>query len=285
MKALVTGSAGFIGSQVAHTLDSAGYEVYGLDLAAGTDVRRDMDSVPAADLVVHCAAVVGGRKVMDWSPLDHAFNLETDAAFFRWARSARPHRIVYFSSSCAYPAQLGGVKGRLLKEDDISFRHPRWPDQLYGWAKLTGELLAQTAGDAGIPVSIVRPFSVYGPGMREGFAVRGFLGQIQRRADPVEIWGSADQTRDYIHVADVADAVLAVASQGIDGPVNLGTGRATSLTDLVTMMGHAAGYAPAVKVATAMPAGFPWLVADATLLNSFCPPKIQIEDYLAQVLA
>ena len=180
-----------------------------------------------------------------------------------------------------------GQQGYLLREQDISWPPGPdcWPDKLYGWTKLTGELMAATARDAGIPVSVVRPFSVYGPGMNDGFAVRGFLEQVQRRADPIEIWGNAGQVRDYIHADDVAGAVLAMIGQGVDGPVNLGTGRGTMLLDLAGMMATAAGYKPQVKVDPGMPAGVPVLVADTTRLNEFYTPQIAIEDYLAGVLA
>jgi nucleoside-diphosphate-sugar epimerase len=285
--ALVTGHLGFIGTHVAAAVADAGYKVTGLDIADGPahDARnyfRSHASCIRYDLVVHCAAVVGGRKVMDWTPLDHAANLEIDAALFQWAARTKPGRVIYFSSSCAYPSAWWGKP--FLHEPDIDLYHPQWPDKLYGWTKLTGELLAETVRGEGIPVSVVRPFSVYGPGMKEGFAVRGFLEQIQRRADPVEVWGDAGQVRDYVHVSDVANAVVAMVEQGIDGPVNLGTGRGTSLAELVALMGKAAGYEPQVKVNTALPAGVQSLVADATLLRSFCPPQVVLEDYLAQAV-
>ena len=284
--ALVTGSSGFIGSHVVKALLREGYVVTHLDLASHMpyDAReyfRDED-VPF-DLVVHTAAVVGGRKVMDWTPLQHAANLSIDAELFQWAARTKPGRVVYFSSSCAYPVLLGGP-GWQLRENHINLRRPQWPDKLYGWTKLTGELLAQTVRNAEVQVSVVRPFSVYGPGMREGFAVRGFLEQIRCRADPVEVWGDAGQVRDYIHVSDVAAAVVAMAEQGIDGPVNLGTGRGTSLAELVALMGKAAGYEPGIKVNTALPAGVQSLVADATLLRSFCPSRVALEDYLAEAV-
>jgi len=283
MKALVTGDKGFIGSHVASELKSRGYEVHGYDLVDDRDVRN-LRGGSRYDLIIHCAAVVGGRRVMDWTPLEHAVNLAIDAALFQYAHRIRAGRVVYFSSSCAYPAILGAINGRKLAEGDINLAQPRWPDQLYGWTKLTGELLAQTAREAGVPVSVVRPFSVYGPRMREGFAVRGFLEQVQRRKDPVSVWGNADQVRDYIHVADVAKAVATVAEQHIDGPVNLGTGVGTSLAELVAMMSEAAGYAPTVEVNRDMPAGYPYLVADAKLLHTFCPPRMALETYLAEVL-
>jgi nucleoside-diphosphate-sugar epimerase len=209
--------------------------------------------------------------------------LEIDAALFQWAERVKPGRVVYFSSSCAYPAVLGTVAGRRLSEDDIDLHNPRWADGLYGWAKLTGELLAETTRAAGVPVSVVRPFSVYGPGVKEGFAVRGFLDQVRRRADPIEVWGNHQQVRDYVHVTDVAAAVVAMIEQGIDGPVNLGTGIGTSLWELAAMTASAAGYGPDIKTDHAMPAGYPYLVADPSLLREFCPPEIHLEDFFGEV--
>ena len=288
MKALVTGGAGFIGRRIATAMESTGHDVTVLDTASKVPIdARDYfrHTNTRYDAVVHCAAVVGGRRVMDWTPIRHAQNLAIDAALFEWAERTRPGRVVYFSSSCAYPVVLG-QPGRLLREDDISWPPGPdvMPDKLYGWTKLTGELMAATAADAGIPVSVVRPFSVYGRDMNDGFAVRGFLEQIQRRADPVEIWGDAGQIRDYIHVNDVAAAVLAVIEEGADGPVNLGTGRGTSLTELMGIMSAAAGYAPQVKVAEDMPAGVPSLVADNARLREFYTPAVALDDYFAETL-
>jgi UDP-glucose 4-epimerase len=293
VRALVTGGAGFIGTRMTAALHEAGYSVTGVDVAdrySPLDCREFFRQDTARyDLVVHCAAVVGGRRKIAWTPLEHAANLEIDAALFAWAQRTRPGRVVYFSSSCAYPVDLARapVPGH-LHEDDI--RWPpwvgMWPDELYGWTKLTGELLARTAQSAGVPVSVVRPFSVYGDPaqMNDGFAVRGFMEQVQRKADPVVIWGDDRQTRDFIHVDDVCAATAAMAWQGIGGPVNLGTGRGTSLRELATMMGRAAGYEPGIKVDGSMPAGVMRLVADASRLREFYEPAVVLEDWLAQVL-
>jgi nucleoside-diphosphate-sugar epimerase len=290
MRALVTGSSGFIGRHIARALDAAGYSVMAADIREGFDVRYSMGDLicmPAYyDVVVHCAAVVGGRRVMDWTPVKHAANLAIDAALFQWAQTARPARLIYFSSSCAYPAALG-QPGRVLREDDISWPPGpgMMPDKLYGWVKLTGELLALTAAEAGVPVSIVRPFSVYGPGMNDGFAVRGFLEQVRCHADPLEIWGDDQQARDYIHVRDVAQAVLAIITQGVDGPVNLGTGRATSLRALARMMLAAGGQVAEIKVDPGMPAGVPSLVADTRRLHGFHVPQTSLEAGIRGLMA
>ena len=291
MRILVSGSAGFIGGHLVRSFADAGHDVTGIDIRArySEDVRdffRDDCCGNPFDLVVHCAAVVGGRRVVAGSPLDHAQNLEIDAALFAWAHRTRPGRVIYFSSSCAYPVWVA-VGRRDLREDDIRWppRMGMMPDELYGWTKLTGEFLANTTRDAGVPVSIVRPFSVYGPGMNDGFAVKGFADQVRKRADPIGIWGNADQVRDFIHVSDVCAAVLKIAELGIDGPVNLGTGRGTSLRELATMMAAAAGYTPGIKVNTALPAGVPRLVADPARLREFHIPVVTLEDYLRKLFA
>jgi nucleoside-diphosphate-sugar epimerase len=284
--ALVTGAEGFIGSHVAAALTGAGYSVLGIDTAGPHPLdARDYfrNGSGRFDLVVHCAAQVGGRKVIDWTPIAHAVNLELDAALFGWAARNLPGRVVYFSSSCAYPARLGGI-GVALDEDDIDLTNPEWPDGLYGWAKLTGELLAATARQAGVPVTVVRPFSVYGPGVREGFALRGFCDQARNHADPFIIWGDDSQVRDYIDARDVAAAGLALAAAGVDGPVNLGTGHGTSLRELAGQVCVAAGYSPAVKVDGSLPAGYRSLVADVTRLGKVFTPARQLDDYLREVL-
>ena len=106
--ALVTGSAGFVGRHMTKALAERGYSVWGIDIAnpSGIDCRRWFDQYwgESFALVVHCAAVAGGRTTIDGAPLLLAVeDLSIDAALFRWALKARPGRIVAFSSSAAYP--------------------------------------------------------------------------------------------------------------------------------------------------------------------------------------
>ena len=122
-KVLVTGSSGFIGPHLVTTFADRGYEVGEIDIAHPHnpfDARQFFKGRgPDVDVVIHAAAVVGGRKKVVGSPLDHAENLEIDAAMFQWARENRPGRVVYFSSSCAYPVNQQREKNQ-LHEDDIS---------------------------------------------------------------------------------------------------------------------------------------------------------------------
>lgn len=300
MKALVTGSAGFIGSAVVAKLADAGHEVMGLDIAYGTPTRTtqaqaSLHSVSGMDargyfrhgevrfdVVVHCAVQVVTVADKASAGAQVAANLEIDAALFQWAARTQPGRLVYFSSSCVYPADR--TNRTRWQEPAVSLNYPERPDGLYGWAKLTGEQFATELAKI-VPVTVVRPFSVYGPGVKEGFAVRGFADQAKKRADPVIIWADDQQTRDYIHVTDVAAAVVALIREGFDGPVNLGTGRATTLRELAVMIASIEGYQPRFEVARRMPAGVPYLVADPSRLRKVCEPRVSLDSGLAEVMA
>jgi nucleoside-diphosphate-sugar epimerase len=284
MKILVTGSAGFIGSHVVAAAESAGHDVDSWDITDGRDARHLALRPVAVDAVVHCAATTVTSAAKALPGLAVAGNIEIDAAVFRWAALHRPGRFVYLSSSCAYPAVLHVADVR-LHEQDIDLRRPQWPDGLYGWAKLTGELQAAALAESGVPVTVLRPFSVYGPGMRDGFAVSSVVGQVAAREPAIELWGSGSQLRDFVHVSDVAAAVLAVIAGHVDGTVNVGTGRPVMLSWLAAMAGMLAGYEPAVTLLPGMPEGPASLVADASRLRSLCEPKIVLEQGLARMLA
>jgi nucleoside-diphosphate-sugar epimerase len=280
VKALVTGSAGFIGRAVTARLEDAGHDVLGIDLEGSPrrDVRNwfrnDENPVPF-DLVVHCAAVVGGRALIEDSPMAHAANLELDAALFRWAERSGPGRVVYVSSVAAYPRAFQHAGSPPLTEGEVVIGDPLMPDQLYGWAKLTGEYLAARSS---VPVSVPRPFTVYGDGQVAVHPFANLLAQVRERRDPVTVWGSGNQVRDFIHVEDVAAGILAMAEQGIDGPVNLCTGVPVSLRDLAGMMAAEAGYSPEIVPLHGKPEGLPCRVGNPARLHEFYVPRISLQE-------
>lgn len=280
---LITGASGFIGSRFARAIPSGILTL--LDVKRKADARNFFrESNEYFDLAIHCAAVVGGRQLIE-SPLAHAGNLEIDAALFRWAERVKPGRVVYVSSVAVYPEALQRGSFRLRLHEDLSalrshdpspiLSSPGMPDQVYGWAKLTGEYLASRTS---VPVSIPRPFTVYGEGQDAVFPFANILAQIRDRRDPVAVWGSGSQVRDFIHVDDVVNGILAMAGQGIDGPVNLCTGRAVSLNELIAMMGNAAGYFPYVEHLEGKPEGLLYRVGDPGRLHEFYTPKITLEE-------
>jgi nucleoside-diphosphate-sugar epimerase len=276
-------------------LQAAGYVVEGVDISrpvpASPGFSRCQDArdffwhaTGYYDVVVHAAAVVGGRAAIDGTPLALAVNLELDAALFQWAVRTRPGRIVYLSSSAAYPVELQQPgSDRRLREHDIMPSYPMEPDALYGWIKLTGEHLADLARAEGLRVSVVRPFSGYGEDQGGDYPFPSLFARACAREDPFEIWGSGEQVRDFIHADDICGAILAMVREGIDGPVNLGTGRAMSMRQLAEMMCTAAGYGPEFKALPEKPAGVAYRVADVTRMREFYKPKVALEEGVTRI--
>lgn len=301
-RALITGHKGFVGSHFYRYLSSAGWRVHGVDIigSPGADARElfldnsyqyyDVVNRPNVDLVVHCAAIVGGRKTIDGAPLALASNLELDAGLFQWALRARPKRILYFSSSAVYPVReqnrhrrtglREGMVRPQLDTTDVGI-----PDQLYGWAKLTGENLAWRAAQEGLNVSIVRPFSGYGEDQPESYPFPAFIDRALRKEDPFTIWGDGTQTRDFIHINDIVEACMEICGQDVPGPVNLGWGRPTTMTDLASLINMAAnGRLPAFEYHNDEPRGVHYRVADTELMRKFYTPRITLEEGIRMAL-
>jgi nucleoside-diphosphate-sugar epimerase len=239
VKALVTGAAGFVGRHMAAELGRRGWQVARCDVALGWDALEIFRSSQTRfDLVVHAAASAPHREAIDYQPVHMARNLQLDAAMFDWAVRTQQGRVLYLSSCAAYPvayqsAEMGQLHGR-LHEDDIGPAAAE-PDTSYGWVKLTGERLAAKAMSAGLPVTVVRPFSGYGEDQSDRFPFRALVERAQSRRDPFTIWGDGSQVRDWIHISDVIAAALAVVDSGAPEPVNLCTGIGASMFELAEM--------------------------------------------------
>ncbi|ANZ35219.1 hypothetical protein BBK82_03175 [Lentzea guizhouensis] len=315
MRVLITGHKGFVGRHFWRVLAEQGHDLTGIDIAVPwsqgpvwnalefrADVRdffrRNEDHF---DLVIHLAAVVGGRATIEGAPLKVAVDLAIDAELFQWALRTRPGRIVYYSSSAAYPVGLqektklvstetsGGRLVELentyrLREDDLAFDWIGSPDLTYGWAKLTGEMLAQHAESEGLRVHVFRPFSGYGEDQDLSYPFPAFIQRAVQRDDPFEVWGSGLQVRDWIHIDDVVAATLAAVEQDVPGPTNLCTGRPTSFLDLARLVMHGAGYSAAVQVLPDAPTGVHYRVGDPTKLHSFYRPRIELEEGIRRAL-
>jgi nucleoside-diphosphate-sugar epimerase len=295
VKVLITGSNGFVGHHMRVAFDQRGDEVAPMDLVFGQDALDFFRATDRQyDLAVHCAARIGGRAGIDNSPLAVATNLALDAWFFRWLQLSGTPRAVYFSSSAAYPVDLQNDLSRpvALHEDMIRLdaMNIGRPDATYGWAKLTGEQLAQHARKAGHQVLVVRPFSGYGADQDLAYPFPSFIRRAVRLEDPFEIWGDGEQVRDWVHIADVVGAVMALLDAGddfnVNCPVNIGTGRATSFNQLAETVIRARGadYDPALKHLHGWPSGVAYRVADTARLRRFYTPKITIEEGVREAL-
>ena len=264
MKALVTGSAGFVGRHMANVLEERGWQVDGCDPVH----RPTMDALEGFrlhptryDLVVHAAARSPHRAAIDTQPAAHIYNRLLDAAMFDWAVRTGQGRVLYFSSCAVLDA---------------------YPDE-YGLNKLAGEQLAASARKAGLPVTVVRPFSGYGEDQSEDFPFGAFVARAKRREDPFPLW-NANAVRDWIHVHDVVAGALAVVESGTEVPVSLCTGIGTAAGDVARMVCDAAGYEPEFK-ATGEHAGVNWRVGDPAEMLQYYTPKVSLAEGIRRALA
>ena len=287
VKVLVTGSAGFLGRHFCNDLREAGHEVLGIDVRSASPCdARDLFDAPdefTFDLVLHCAAVVNGRETIERRPMDQVIDLELDAGLFRWALDNTIGRVVYFSSSAAYPISLQQEPYR-LREDDIELAQPEMPDALYGWTKLTGELLVHHARRAGQAVTVVRPFSGYGTDQDDCYPFPAIIERARNHDDPFVVWGPGTQVRDFIHVDDIVGATMALVEAEVDGPVNIGNGRPTSMLTLAAMASHAARHKAEITPMVDQPTGVQYRVADPTLMYEYYEPTVSLEDGIERAL-
>lgn len=312
MRVLVTGSAGFLGRHFVLSHLADGDEVYGVDDMSAPGSESAPDEVMEVtleedvldtfsehahdfDLVYHFAAPVGGREKIEGDPLFNAHSLALDSALFRWATTTwkgtrNTKRVVYPSSSAVYGVDFQGiVTGRPLREIMFDPTAGSWaaPDEMYGFTKLAGEMLAWKAGTYGLDSLCIRPFSGYGEGQSFDYPVPSIAARALRREDPLVIWGSGDQARDFIHVDDI----VRLTRRRLERPLsvydslNLGSGTATSFRQLATLFADIVGYKPEILNDESKPQGVTRRWADISKMSRFGKPIVPLEAGLARVLA
>ena len=256
-KVLVTGGAGFIGSNLVAELIREDNDVTVLDnfttgfrsnLAPMPIVRvvegdvRDRNDVEEAmqgiEVVFHLAASVGNKRSIDDPVTDAAVNVLGTVNILEAARKHGVRKIITSSSAGIF----GELKTLPIRED-----HPVEPDSPYGCTKLCEEKLCLAYSKL-YPVEVVclRYFNVYGPNQRYdayGNAIPIFVFRMLR-GEPVYIFGDGEQTRDFVHVTDVVRAnILAAETAGISGAFNIASGTAVTVNELVRIItGYSEGH-------------------------------------------
>lgn len=286
MKILITGDAGFVGRAFHRALAKQRHDITGIDLVNGKEVRHFFATDNTQfDIVIHLAAIVGGRMTIEGNPLSVASDLAIDADMFQWALKTRPKHIVYFSSSAAYPIFLQRLAyQQKLREIDINLEHIRTPDFTYGWAKLSGEMLASYARAEGLKVTVLRPFSGYGSDQALDYPFPSFIARAKRKADPFEVWGRGTQVRDFVHIDDVVGATFAAVINDVS-VMNICSGRPTSFIELAEMVMLQANYLAPIKNNLDAPIGVEYRVGDPTRMLQVYEPKISLEEGIALALA
>lgn len=280
---LVTGGCGFVGRHLVNRLLNENHHVVIVDnLYSGIhpdlwldnslksnvtfhnlDVRDFFASSKSFeqkfDKVFHLSAVVGGRIKIDKDPISVAQDLSIDSEFFNWTVKSKPEQILYASSSAAYPTNLQQSNSQtLLSEDMITFDGTLGsPDMTYGWSKLTGEYLSRLASKHyGLNIACIRPFSGYGEDQDKSYPVPAIGERAAKKEDPLIIWGTGKQSRDFVYIEDCIDAMLLAIEKITDGSaVNISSGKLTSFLEIAKIYADIAGYSPKIQPLDDMPEG------------------------------
>lgn len=261
MKSLVTGGAGFIGSNLVDGLLARGDEVTVVDdlstgrlvnldgaLEAGAELVeldiRDAAALAAVaaerrpETIFHLAAQIDVRKSLEDPAFDAAVNVGGTANVLEAARGAGTGRVVFVSTGGAI---YGEGEGQELPLDESAAIAPL---SAYGQSKYAAEgYLALYERLYGLSTIALRLGNIYGPRqdpLGEAGVVAIFCGLIRSGGRPT-VYGDGTQTRDYIYVGDVVDAALAAAASDKAGSVNIGTGREASVLELVEVLGRLGG--------------------------------------------
>jgi UDP-glucose 4-epimerase len=255
MKTLVTGGAGFIGSNIVGELVAQGHEVTVLDnLLSGyrsnlepyPEVRliegdiRDpaavREALVGAEVVFHHAASVGNKRSIDNPIEDAEINVLGTLQVLQACVKANVRKIVTASSA--------GIFGELVTMPILE-DHPVEPDSPYGCTKLAKEKLCLTYAKLyDLEAVCLRYFNVYGPNQRfdaYGNVIPIFVFQMLRN-EPLTVFGDGLQTRDFINVKDVVQANLKAAEAvGVSGAFNLGSASRVTINRLLELIGETAG--------------------------------------------
>ena len=242
-RVLVTGGAGFIGSHIVEHLVKEGVDVIVYDnfssgkLSNLGNLRKNIkiikgdildysklrDAVKGVDYVSHQAAQLEIFKCIEEPARDLEVNTIGTLNVLKASVAANVKKIVNASSACVYG------QAQKIPEDEVHPKNPNWP---YGVSKLAAEKYCEIfSHNYNIPIVNLRYGIVYGEREWFGRVLTIFLMRTILEK-PLVIFGDGKQTRDFIHVADVAEAHNLCFEKDVRGPFNIGTGRGTKINHL-----------------------------------------------------
>jgi len=247
---LVTGGAGFIGSNIVKELVESGNSVtvidnfstgYPANLEPFPSVKiiygdiRDKSAINNAmkdiEIVFHLAASVGNKRSIEDPIYDSDVNILGTIRVLEAARKTKIQKIVVTSSAAIYGE---------LKQYPITEGHPAEPDSPYGCSKLCEEKLSLVyAKMYDMDIVCLRYFNVYGPNHRYdayGSVIPIFISNMINNK-PLIIYGDGEQTRDFVHVYDVVQAnIKAASTNNVHGAFNVGSGKSATINQIIEII-------------------------------------------------
>jgi nucleoside-diphosphate-sugar epimerase len=297
---LVTGGASFIGSHLVDVLVGRGARVRIVDdLSSGKlqNIREHIDSgrvefvqadlrepgiarkaMAGMHIIFHLAADHGGRGYVDLHQAGPASNLFLDGLVFWEGLKAGVEKVVFASSGCVYPNFLQSDPGKEVYLTEDLVKQPYDADNMYGWAKLMGELtLKAFHQEYGMKAASCRYFTVYGPRGVENHAVIAMIAKAFIGQNPFEVWGDGTQVRNWTYIDDIVRGTILAAERIDDGTaINLGTMERVRVIDAVKMVLEYTGQKADIVFKPDMPTGPLNRVADNSLAKQVLGWQTQV---------
>ena len=300
-RVLVTGGAGFIGSELVRQLAEKKADVVVVDNLVngrrenvadlGPQVRlvvadvRDADGMSQVlqdvDLVFHLACL-GVRHSIHSPRENHDVNATGTLTMLAAARERGVKRFVYISSSEVY----GTARHVPMTEE-----HPTYPKTVYGASKLAGECYTRAYHDSyDYPSVVIRPFNTYGPRCHHegdsGEVIPKFLLRCLA-GKPMVIFGDGTQTRDFTHVSDTARGIIlaGTSNDAIGKTLNLGSGHEIPINELAIDVARIAGKDPVIERIEPRPGDVLRLFADISAARRLCgyQPVVSMREGLSSL--
>jgi len=317
VKIAITGGAGLIGSHISEQLLREGHEITIIDnLSRGkfenvsplintyngkikfinddlVDYAAAKKNLVGIDSVFHLAAIVGGVKLAETSRSAIIPTIDCNVA--RACVENDVAHVLYTSTACAYPVSTQTSSCVGVKMTETMMEMPAEPENLYGWAKLYGELMFKKFHEIhGLGLTIVRDFNVYGPKEDNDPVMSHVIPMLIRRAleksnVPLTVWGSGNQYRSFMYADDAAQGMIGAFKQIKDGsPVNLGSEEAITIRELAKTILVACNRRPDdIVFDRDQPEGVFWRCPDTTRARTLLnwKPETSLEEGINRAVA
>jgi GDP-L-fucose synthase len=297
MSVIVAGSTGLAGSAIANAFEKAGQEVFGInrgvvDLLNFDQTNQFLNDIKPS-LVIDAAARVGGIGANNSHPVEFLEdNVRIQANLMHASHNANVKRFVFLGSSCIYPRDCK----QPIKEEYLMTGPLEATNSAYAVAKIAGiELVNSYRKQYGHNWISLMPTNLYGP--RDNFnldnshvlpaLIRRFVEAVEAGAREVMVWGSGSPKREFLHVDDLAQAVL-LTSQSYDSALhlNIGTGEDLSILELATKIAQISGFKGEILWNKSKPDGTPRKVLDVSRIKQLgWSPRVTLDEGLASTIS
>jgi GDP-L-fucose synthase len=297
MTVIVAGATGLAGSAIVKALESKGQSVVGINRSVVdlTDEKATEDFISKVkpSLIVDAAAKVGGIGANNSYPVEFLTdNLTIQGNLMNAAHKAGVPNFVFLGSSCIYPRDCA----QPIKEEYLMTGPLEETNSAYAIAKIAGiKLINSYRKEYGTRWISLMPTNLYGP--KDNFDltashvlpafIRRFIEATESGVDKVTLWGSGTPLREFLHVDDLAQAVV-VSSEKYDSSLhlNVGSGEDLTIKHLAEKVAAAAGFTGKIEWDSSKPDGTPRKVLDVSRIKALgWKPTITLDDGIASTIA